>query len=310
VITIPVGFADSAAQTFGAAGTAWCATLPDVVSEYVARWSLTVDLPVGAEPWYGMCGIVVPVRTAAGEAAVLKISWVDEETQHEYAALAVWAGRGAVRLLAADGPRRVLLLERLDARRDLRTVPIDDAVGVLAELLHRLSVPTPLRLPTVSDQAATWVDELPGRWRAAAPPHDVRLLDRAIGLAREIGTESDAMIIHSDLHYENVLAALPDAAPGRGDWLAIDPKPMAGPPEFGALPALWNRLADLDGDDPEAALRRRLRLLSDAAGLDVELARAWSIVRAVETVVWNAEIGMTEEEHHRPAWIATTFTAG
>src|SRR5690606_1654359 len=111
MITVPAGFRDSALATFGTAGAEFCKTLPAVVDEYAARWSLTLDLPAGAEPWYGMCGIVVPVRTPAGEAAVLKISWADEETEHEHTALAAWSGNGAVRLLAADGARRVLLLE-------------------------------------------------------------------------------------------------------------------------------------------------------------------------------------------------------
>ncbi len=308
MITVPAGFRDSALATFGTAGAEFCKTLPAVVDEYAARWSLTLDLPAGAEPWYGMCGIVVPVRTPAGEAAVLKISWADEETEHEHTALAAWSGNGAVRLLAADGARRVLLLERLDPNRTLRDLPIDDAVVTLAELLRRLAVPAPPGVEAVADHAARWVDELPRRWRASRPPHDVWLLDRAVGIARELGPSSGALLVHTDLHYENVLATLPGAARHRGRWLAIDPKPMAGDPEFGALPALWNRLDDLDGADPAAALRRRLRRYADAAGIDPDLAAAWSVARAVETVVWNAEIGLVQEQQ-RPAWVAETLAA-
>lgn len=308
MIVVPDAFQASAVETWGPAGSAWCATLPDIVREFCARWDLTVDLPAGAEPWYGMCGVVVPVR-AGGEAAVLKVSWADEETAHEHTALAAWGGNGAVRLLAADGHRRVLLMERLDPYRNLAQVPIDDAVVGLADLLTRLAVPAPPGIERVADHAARWVDELPRRWRRARPPYPETLLHRAIDIARGLGPESGNLLIHTDLHYWNVLATLPHAAPRRGPWLAIDPKPIAGDHEFGVLPALWNRLDELDGADQASALSRRLHLFADAAGLDVERARAWSIARAVETVVWNADIGMVQKEQ-RPAWVAETLAAG
>lgn len=305
MITVPASFRRSAADAFGPAGTAWCNRLPAVVAEFADLWTLSVDLAAGAEPWYGMCGIVVPVRTASGEPAVLKVSWADEETEHEHTALAIWDGDGAARLLAADGAQRVLLMERLDANRSLSSVPIEGALPTLARLLKRLAVPAPDGIESVADRAARWVDELPHRWRAARPPYSERLLHHAVGIARELGSDSASVLIHADLHYENVLATLP-AAPDRGGWLAIDPKPMVGDLEFGVLPAVWNRLDELDGTDAEAALWHRLESLVEAAELDLERARAWTVARAVETVVWNAEIGLMQEEQ-RPAWIAETL---
>ncbi len=305
MIPVPAALRESVAAAFGEAGIRWCEGLPGVFAEYRDAWDLTLDLPEGAEPWHGFCGIVIPVLTSLGEQAVLKISWADEETAHEHAALAAWAGNGAVRLLAADGPRRVLLLERLDGGRDLHAVPVPDAIGVWADLMARLAVPAPPEIETVAGLAARWADELPRRWRAARPPHDDALLDRAVGLATELSTANSGggPLIHADLHYANVLATLPGAAARRGSWLAIDPKPMAGDPEFAVLPMLWNRLDELDGPDPETALLRRLGALAGAAGLDVERAHAWSLIRVVETVVWNAETGLVQHEH-RPGWIA------
>lgn len=304
-ITVPAGLRESAAAAFGAAGIRWCADLPGIVAEYLDRWQLTLDLPTDREPWAGFCGIVVPVRRVSGEPAVIKVSWIDDETAHEHVALAVWAGRGAVRLIAADGPRRVLLLERLDGDRDLNTLPVDDAVDVVARLLRRLAVPAPPELERVDDRAARWVEELPRRWREAGLATGSLALQYAVESARRLGSLGDDLLVHSDLHYGNVLAA-----PGEPDrWVAIDPKPMAGALEFGVLPALWNRLDELDPADREADLLRRLRRFCATAGLDVGTARAWSVTRAVETVVWNAEIGM-EQEVHRPAWIAETLTAG
>ena len=44
-------------------------------------------------------------------------SWIDGETLNEAAALALWNGGGAVRLLDADDAAGALLLEWLDPRR-------------------------------------------------------------------------------------------------------------------------------------------------------------------------------------------------
>lgn len=301
-ITVPATFAAHAARTFGPGGAAWCDGLPGVVDEFTSRWELSIDLPPGAEPWYGMCALVVPVRTA-GDPAVLKISWPDEETAHEHLALATWAGHGAVRLLAADPPRRVLLLERLEGDVDLRSVPIDEAVVTLARLLRQLTVPGPAEIDTVTALADRWAESMPRRWEAAGRPCDKRLIDEAVGILRELGPEAGSVMVHTDLHFENVLAAPPEVAHERGRWLAIDPKPMAGEPEFGVLPTLWNRLEDLDGSDERAAVHRRLKLFAEVAGLDAERARAWSLARIVENVIWGAEIGMVES-YHRPAWLA------
>ena len=89
---VPKDFLDSARRTFGPPGSRWCARLPDIVAEYVETSHLEIDLRDDEDCWFGMCGIVVPVRTANGESAVLKVSWVDGETGDlEFGALpTVW----------------------------------------------------------------------------------------------------------------------------------------------------------------------------------------------------------------------------
>jgi streptomycin 6-kinase len=310
MITVPDGLRESSAQAFGEEGVKWCATLPDLVAEYSERWRLTLDLPEGAEPWFGFCGIVVPVRTPSSEPAVLKISWPDDDTAHEHLALAAWAGNRAVRLLAADGPCRALLLEQLDADRDLRALPVDDAIRVLVDLLVGLAEhDAPAGIDTQEDLAARWIEQLPWRWREVSPPYPEAMLNRAVHIARELGPGSGRRLIHTDLHYENVLASLPESAATRGEWLAIDPKPVAGDPEFGVLPLLWNRLEELDPADPAADLRHRMRLAAEVGGLDLDLVRDWSIARLVETVIWDSEIGAGDGDHH-PGWIVEALTGG
>ena len=114
-------------------------TLPSVAPEE-SRWRLAIDGPV----MHGYLGIVIPVHRA-DEPCVLKVSWRDETTADEALALAAWAGRGAVRLLASDPEHAALLLERLDHQHTLSNVAIADAVEVASRLLRRLAIPAPAR---------------------------------------------------------------------------------------------------------------------------------------------------------------------
>ena len=90
------------------------------------------------------------------------------------------------------------------------------------------------------------------------------------------------MIVHGDLHYENVLAG------DREPWLVIDPKPMSGDPHYEPAPMLWNRMEELAGD-LRNGLRRRFHTIVDTAGLDEDRARDWVVVRMVLNAHWAVE---------------------
>ena len=65
-------------------------------------------------------------------------------------------------------------------------------------------------------------------------------------LARELaGTQGELVLVHQDLHGENVLAA------EREPWLVIDPKPLAAEREFAVAPIV--RSVEL-GDSKRDAL--------------------------------------------------------
>ncbi|MGX9789673.1 aminoglycoside phosphotransferase family protein [Mycobacterium sp. MMS18-G62] len=243
--------------------------LADLAESQLERWKLRRD----GEPVHGAGSIVVPVRTPEGVPAVLKLP----EAEHGHLVLRRWGGDGAVRLLSADPPHRAVLLERLrwDSLGDLPDV---EACEVVAGLYRRLHVPAMPQLPTLTsflEQRARDFAALP---RSAPIPH--RLVEQAMTLSRELAADaaSSGTVIHTNLHYENVLAA------EREPWLAIAPKPMNGDPHYELAPMLWNRWDELTGDIREG-VRRRFYTLVDAAGFDEERARAWVIVRVVDAAV-------------------------
>lgn len=81
---------------------------------------------------------------------------------------------------------------------------------------------------------------------------------------------AETTLLHGDYHHYNVLRS--------GDrYVAIDPKPVIGEPEFDVPPFLWNP----QGEPPSARRTERRIAAFAAAGLDAERIRVWTIVRGV-----------------------------
>lgn len=249
----------------------WIARLPRLVGDLLDQWDLRVDGAVA----HGRTAVVVPVLSPGGVSAALKVGWPHPEARFEHLALRAWDGAGAVRLLRADPRRYALLLERASLV-DLATVGAVEAceiVGGLYGRLHRRALP---QLDRLSDQASRWVDEL----TALLGDHRVprRFVEQAVSLARDLAADpgTDQTLIHSDLHYDNVLAS------DREPWLVIDPQPLSGDPTYEVFPLLVNRWDEaVATQDVRGAVLDRLYAVVDAAGLDEDRVRSWVVLRAM-----------------------------
>ncbi len=280
-IVVPGELAELHEKYTGEDGRRWIAGLPAMAALYMDRWQLALDGPVAA----GAVALIIPV-SRDGTKAVLKLQPVDDETGGEPAALQAWAGRGAVRLLEHDPDSGAMLLERLDASRDLNTMTDDLAAAqVIAELLVELNaVPAPAGMRELSDVAAATLCGTPEAIRLADDPDERRLLINCADRFQELITDSvDNRLLHWDLHYFNTLSTLDGA-----EWKAIDPKPLSGDSGFELLPALWNRWDDLvsTGDAPRALLRR-FDLMTEVMGLDRSRAAGWTMGRVLQNAVWD-----------------------
>lgn len=277
MFAVPDGYVTDFGNRDGERGARWLAGLPALADRVAKRWSLRPDGPA----LHGFIGVAWPVLLPDGTKAMLKISWPNDEGADEALALDVWDGRGAVRLLDRDDDDFALLLERLDPHHSLTDEPIDAATVTAGELLRRLTVPAPealrRRLP---DLAVKWTTALPADAARLGDPVPAHLLDAAVALCRELGPVAGTSMVNEDMHYFNVL---------RGDrepWLVIDPKPLSGDPEFTVIPMLWNRYAETGGPQ---GIQARFDAFTDAAGLDRDLARRWTLVRAVGNWLWSLD---------------------
>lgn len=275
---LPPAFGADAAP--GGEMSAFLDRLPGLVREVVEDWQLSYD---GA-PWHGRTALVVPVRTAAGRPAALKLVMPHDEARHENLALRAWHGNGTVQLLRADPHRWALLLERLHAGEDLTSMRDADACELVADFYARLHVPALPQLVRLSAAVDRWTERLAGLPPDAPVPR--RLVEQAVSLGRSLVADdaTDVRTIHGDLHYGNVLAG------DREPWLVIDPKPVAGDPHYEIAPMLWNRWEEVVASgNVRQAVRRRFHTLVDTAMLDEDRARDWVVVREMHNVLWAIE---------------------
>lgn len=252
-------------------GRAWLDALPELIREVAADWSLTLGAPFLDTH----VSFTAPVRCADGTSAVLKVQYPHRECAHEAEALRRWDGDGAVRLLRHDAQRHALLLERCVPGEHLATVDGVAALDVLIELVPRLWVPAGSPFDLLADEAALWAEHLGDAARTVGLAPD--LVDIAIGWLRELGpTQSESVLLHQDLHGDNVLAAT------REPWLVIDPKPLVGERAFSVAPIV--RSIEL-GRAHADVLYRLDRLCADL-DLDRDRARGWTIA---QTVAWTSD---------------------
>ena len=239
-------------------GARWTRTWHGLLGERLEEWNLGLDLQPGQPAWAGRCGVVVPVlQRDQGTPAVLKLSIPHGEALPEPDALALWDGRGAVRLLASSRSDYALLLQRLDGDHSLRDVPLDGTPAPWGAVLRRLCLPAGdsarwAAFPHLASEAEQWTDTLPARWDELGEPFPRWLMEAALEVCQSrgaIGRRSERdVLVHADLHYDNLLPSSPDRL---GDFVAIDPKPVVGDAEYAVEPLLWNRLAELDPADEQ-----------------------------------------------------------
>ena len=288
-IRIPPALTRNAGVAWGEEGQRWLAALPDLVDDVARRWSLTVG-----EPYTLSFHWVAPVTDASGRPAVLKLGPAGPgHLRDETAALRAFDGRGAVRLLAEDADRGVLLLERAEPgtlARDLLTGggPLHErdaeataAIAGVADRLHQTAQPG-FGLPDVASQRVAFPQYL--RTFGDSGPLPRSFVEQADRLFGELCAErTRTVVLHGDLHHDNVLRA------EREPWLAIDPHGLVGDPGYEAGALLYN--PDPDRRDPSllALVPARIEQLADALGEPVERITAWGFAVAMLSAVWDTE---------------------
>lgn len=276
-------FEQRIAGVHGEAGLGWLQRLPDTVNTFAKRWGLAVG-PAYEPLSYNY---VAQAVRADGTEAVLKLGVPNPLLAQEVAALQLYDGRGAVRLLEADPDEGALLLERLRPGTLLAELVDDDAATLIAaETMQQLWRPLPDGHPFVP--VARWAAGLQGmrlRFHGGTGPLRADLVELAEGLFAELLVDMDEVVLlHGDLHHFNIVAA------EREPWLALDPHGAAGEPVYETGALLRNRFQHLATATARQRLQaRRVALLAERLGLDRQRILSWGVAQAVLSAWWDIE---------------------
>ncbi|WP_243082940.1 aminoglycoside phosphotransferase family protein [Streptomyces sp. 891-h] len=272
-----------------AEGREWLAGLPALVEQTRERWKLRLGRPFHG----GSCSWVAPAEQPDGTRAVLKLTWPHPEARTEGAALRLWDGHGAVRVLDQDPAHFALLLERVEPGGELGDadhIPADERLLAAADVLRRLWAADPgeasaLGVVRLAQTTAEWADIAEKQAAREWPPQlDAGLYRLAAELFRELPRSAGReVLLHGDFNPGNLLSAR------RAPWLAIDAKPMTGDPAFDPWPLLEQVDDPFEHSDPHRVLRHRTALLAEALDADVDRIRAWSMARHVEYALWSVD---------------------
>ncbi|HVB63407.1 MAG TPA: aminoglycoside phosphotransferase family protein, partial [Nitrolancea sp.] len=233
-------------------GRAWIAGLPALIFATCLKWNLEIENGVANNGYHA---IVLPVRRD-GEPYALKLSWPTDRIVDEVIALRAWNGNGAVQLVNADADLGVILMERLDPLRTLRSLNLTDAAGVAGRLLRQLAVPAPPGLRQLTDLVRELTQSFRQRQECHGHPIPNIWLDAACSHCQRLEeVTNNTFLVYADLHYGNIVAG------NRATWLAIDPKPIAGDPEHAVPELLWRRANEIEHAE---GIRRLLTVIVES----------------------------------------------
>jgi streptomycin 6-kinase len=197
--------------------------------------------------------------------------------------MAWWDGQGAAPVLAhAPG---ALLMARAAGARSLaamaKTGQDDEATRILCGAAKRLH-----------DRRGRPADVVPlDRWFRALDERagESALLGQAWAEARRLLAEArDGVVLHGDLHHDNVLDF------GAAGWLAIDPKGLIGPRGFDFANILCNPEGSALSLAP-GRFERQVTVIADATGIAGREAAGWALAYAGLSAAWYLGDGMADK---------------
>jgi len=284
---IPEYFHEKIVTVYGSRVEEWVRSLPDLIAKSEAHFSIKAEAPFDQLSYnYIAHGI-----NREGRPIVLKLSFEKDELAKEVRTLTAFAGRGAVQVIEWNNELGAAVLERANPGTPLSST-MDDRVAteIFCEVFGRLRSPFDGEegdFPTMQ----RWFEAF-ARYRnrfgteGPLPEHWVVRAEET--LKELLRTTTETVLIHGDLHHENILQH------GDGGWAVIDPKGIIGDIYFETIQYLLNYV-NRDGDC-DTVLSRRVAIISERLSLDRRRIARWGIARGVLEACWAVEGGADWKE--------------
>ena len=295
MLDLPSDFLSTIQNTFQEDGHTFLKQLPDFISEASGRWGLT-----DVQPSPTLSYNFVAFAKRGDEQVVLKMGVPNREFKSEMAALRLFNGEGACKLIDYDEEKYWMLLERLRPGLMLATLEDDEeATNIAADVMQKIwrfdygATNTPLR--SARDQFIRlydWFDglkKLRPHFKGGTGPFNEKLVGRVESSVKDFFAENHRpVLMHGDFHHYNILSS------GHG-WLVIDPKGVIGPACYEVGPLLMNPWGDLLGKDCRQLTKKRIDILHERLGFERERIREWGLAHAILSAWWSIEDHTGEE---------------
>lgn len=274
---VPKNFEKTLFQLYGKQAENWLYALDARIQQLAVQWNLSQLKPLPNLTYH-----YVLSGTRDHLPIVLKLGMDCDALNREAKALHAFAHFGGVQLLAAE--EGALLLERVIPGHSLKSYVHDrddEAVQIALEVvdvLHQAPF-NPDAFPTLTDWLKTldnpW--ELPCSWLSDARALRDRLLNNT----------TQPVLLHGDLHHDNILCA-------GNSWRVIDPKGVVGDPIFDKVGCLIREpLAEfLKQPRWEDIVKRRVQQIAACGVADPQIILEWTFVQGVMACCWCLEDGL------------------
>ncbi|SFB04765.1 streptomycin 6-kinase [Cohnella sp. OV330] len=287
MIAIPEPFLKRMNQLHGEQGLAWAKALPGLIQEFAGRFDFIPEMPFPNLSY----NFLLRAKRSDGKPVVLKASFMKDELSRELSVLRAYEGRGAIRVLEENEEGGVALLERVEPGTPLSAIEDDaHATNIFCDVFSRLQLPAPTDAlyPSMKRHFAgieRYRERLEnGDIQTPLPESWVENAEEC--LAYLIATTSDNVLLHGDLHHENILLQ------GESQWAVIDPKGIIGDVHFDTIQYLLN-YEDRGGDRGQV-LQNRISIMAERLELDSRRIAMWGVARGVLEACWTIEDGGTD----------------
>jgi streptomycin 6-kinase len=294
-MNLPPEFVSNIQNTFEERGYTFLKTLPESTAEASMLWGLT-----DVQPAENLSYNFVAFAKRGDEEVVLKMGVPNRELKSEIAALRLFNGEGACKLIDYEEEKYWMLLERLRPGVMLSTLENDEeATYIAADVMQKIWRPVESKSLLLENRQqavglqndfirlSDWFNglkRLRAMFNGETGPLNEKLVARVEHSVKDFFAENHKpVLMHGDFHHFNILSS------ERG-WLVIDPKGVIGPACYEVGPFLINPWGDLlSGKDNRRMTKRRIDILHEQLGFERERIREWGLAHAVISAWWSIE---------------------
>ena len=254
MLCIPSSLKTTIQDVHGEQGQQWIEKFPITIQEIEEKLLLQIIQPFSSLSY----NYVSLARNENGQEVVLKLGVPSEDLKNEIEALSHFQGEGTVTLLDSDLELGFILLEYLKPGMSLAHIDNEEeATTIIGETMKKLWKPVPAQhtFPSI-EQWANGLQRLRVHFDGETGPLPKDLVEKAEDLFPQlIKTISKPLLLHGDLHHDNVLCM------GEDRWGAIDPKGVIGEAEYETIAYLRNHL--FNKTNPKKILANRVQQLAE-----------------------------------------------